>query len=206
MRDDATTNPEGNPGRRARRLEYATIGWNIGEAVLTIGLGAVAGSVALMAFGTVSVVEVFASSVVVWHLGDANGADDAERTRRALRLIAASFAVLGVALAIAAINDLISRRVPGSSIVGIVYLGITAIVMFWLAYRKSTLAREIGSEPLRSEATVTFIDGILSVSTLTGLALNAFLDWWWADPAAALVVAVAAMNEGRETWLETTRE
>jgi nitrite reductase (NADH) large subunit len=42
----------------------------------------------------------------------------------------------------------------------------------------------------------------LSASTLVGLALNAFLHWGWADPAAALIVAVAALRESRENWIE----
>ncbi len=51
---------------------------------------------------------------------------------------------------------------------------------------------------------MTLLDGVLSVTTLTGLALNAALGWWWADPAAAILVAVAAMNEARENWLESS--
>jgi divalent metal cation (Fe/Co/Zn/Cd) transporter len=74
--------------------------------------------------------------------------------------------------------------------------------MFALAGLKWRTAAHLGSEPLHSEATVTFLDGILSVTTLTGLALNAAVGWWWADPIAAVVVALAAFNEARETWRE----
>lgn len=49
---------------------------------------------------------------------------------------------------------------------------------------------------------MTFLDGILATATLAGLALNAALGWWWADPSAALVVAVAAVNEAHENWVE----
>ena len=62
-------------------------------------------------------------------------------------------------------------------------------------------ARTVGRR-LRSEAAMTFLDGILASATLVGLALNAVAGWWWADPAAALVVAVAAANEARENWEE----
>jgi divalent metal cation (Fe/Co/Zn/Cd) transporter len=74
--------------------------------------------------------------------------------------------------------------------------------MFTLAAVKRRTAVGLGSEPLASEATVTFLDGLLSVTTLIGLGLNAVLGWWWADPAAALLVAVAALNEARESWFE----
>ena len=102
----------------------------------------------------------------------------------------------------AAVGDLTSGRQPGESPLGIAYLAITAVVMFSLAILKRRTATSLGSEPLHSEATVTFLDGVLSTTTLTGLALNAYLGWWWADPTAALLVGIAALNEARETWNE----
>ncbi len=184
----------------AKRLQYATIAWNVGEAVLTLALGAVAGSLALIGFGTVSVVEVFASAVVVWHLfGDG---DTVDRTPTALRLIAFAYGALALGLVVAAVGDLTSGRRADESPWGIAYLAVTVVVMFGLAAMKRSTAHELGSEPLRREATITFLDGILSASTLTGLALNAYLGLWWADPAAGLVVALAAANEARETWEE----
>lgn len=199
LRDAAAAKLE----RRALALEYATIAWNVGEAVLTISLGSLAGSLALISFGTVSVVEVFASSVVVWHFR-ANGDEDVDRTRRALRLIAVAFGLLALALTVAAINDLSTGRRAGESPWGIAYLALTALVMFTLAGLKRSTAQELGSQPLMSEATVTFLDGILSATTLAGLALNAYVGWWWADPLAALLVALAAINETRETWEEAS--
>jgi len=142
--------------RRALRLEYATIVWNIGEAVLTISLGAVAASLALIGFGTVSIVEVFASGVVVWHLLPGHEVDSPSRTRLALRLTAAAFLILGIALAVGAIHDLTSGRRAGESPWGIAYLAVTALVMFGLAYVKRRTAEGLGSAPLRSEATMTF--------------------------------------------------
>ena len=56
--------------RRGLRLEWATIVWNLGEAVITVALGIAAGSIALIAFGLDSLIEVFASAVVVWHVSD----------------------------------------------------------------------------------------------------------------------------------------
>ncbi len=188
--------------RRALRLEYATIGWNVGEAVLTIGLGITSGSLALVGFGVDSIVEVFASGVVVWSLRPDHGAGRTARARRALRLTSVAFLALAAVLSVATINDLMSGRRAGESVPGIVYLAVTAAVMFGLAAGKRRTAAVLDSAPLSSEATMTFLDGILATATLTGLGLNAFAGWWWADPLAALVVALAAFNEGRETWVE----
>lgn len=198
-----TSNPSAAPAaalrRRALLLEYGTMAWNAGEAVLTIALGTVAGSLALIGFGTVSVVELFASGVVIWHVRS-DETKQQGRTRLALRLMALAFVLLAIALLVAAGNDLLSGRRAGESPWGIVYLAITAFVMFGLAVLKRRTATQLESEPLRSEATVTFLDGVLSVTTLAGLALNATLGLWWADPTAAIVVALAAINEGREIW------
>lgn len=187
--------------RRALLLEYGTIAWNAGEAVLTIALGSIAGSLALIGFGTVSVVELFASGVVVWHMRS-DEEDQAKRTALALRLIAVAFGVLGLALIVAAGNDLLSGRQAGESPWGIAYLAVTAVVMFTLAALKHRTAAGLGSEPLASEAGMTLLDGVLSITTLTGLALNAAIGLWWADPVAALLVALAALNEARENWVD----
>lgn len=186
--------------RRARILEYATIAWNIGEAVFTITLGILAGSLALVGFGIDSIIEIFASGVVVWHI-DGRPHDDA-RTARALRLTAGAFGALAVALVAFALRDLATGREAGESILGIIYLAITAVVMFGLATAKRRTAEKLGSAPLRSEAAMTFLDGVLSTATLIGLALNAFVGWWWADPLAALLVGLAAGREAREVWSE----
>ena len=188
--------------RRGLALEYATIAWNVGEAGLTIGLGIAAGSLALIGFGTDSIIEVFASSVVVWHLLPGHDEDRPDRTRLALRLVGAAFLALAVALAIASISDLSTGRRAEASWWGIGYLASAAVVMFGLAIAKRRIAERLDSAPLRSEAAMTFLDGILASATLVGLALNAVAGWWWADPAAALVVAVAAANEARENWEE----
>lgn len=191
--------------RAALRLEYATIAWNAGEAVLTIGLGVAAGSLALIGFGTDSIIEIFASSVVIWHMRPGHVGSGSDRTGLALRLVAIAFAVLAAVLAAVAIRDLSTGRVAGESPLGIVYLAVTAVVMFGLAVAKRRLAVRMESTPLEAEAAMTFLDGILSVATLTGLGLNAWLGWWWADPLAALVVAAAATNEARENWREARR-
>jgi divalent metal cation (Fe/Co/Zn/Cd) transporter len=188
--------------RLALRLEYGTVAWNIGEAFLTIALGAIASSLALIGFGTVSVVEVFASVVVVWHLRPARNGLESGRTARAHRLVAIAFGVLALTLLVASTRDFLIGRRPDESPWGIAYLAVTAFVMFGLALAKRRVARRLGSSPLEAEAAMTFLDGVLSTATMLGLLLNATLGWWWADPAAALVVAFAAVGEARENWQE----
>jgi divalent metal cation (Fe/Co/Zn/Cd) transporter len=185
--------------RRGRRLQYATIAWNLMEVFVTIGLGVVAGSLALIAFGLDSLVEVFASLVVVWYIADH---DAYGRARRALRLVAVAFAVLAVYLIAASIYNIASGASAESSPLGIVYLGVTAVVMFSLARVKHRVARAAQSSPLAAEATMTFLDGCLATGILVALALNTLAGLAWADPAAAALVALFCIREAADNWRE----
>ena len=187
--------------RLGLRLEWATIAWNLGEAVVTVVLGVMAGSIALIAFGLDSLIEVFASSVVVWHVRDLDDLDP-HRNRTALRLIAVAFGVLGVSLLVGAVVRLASGQRPEDSPWGIAYVALAAVVMFGLAIWKRRVADALDNAPLRAEAGITFLDGILATSILVALLLTLLFDWWWADPLAAIVVALVALNEAREHWSE----
>lgn len=182
----------------ALRLQYLTIAWNVGEAVLTISLGISAKSLALVAFGTDSIIELFASAVVVWHIRR----DDEAHTPRALRLLGLSFAGLAVVLGAAAIRDLLTGRVAEASPWGIAYLALTAVVMGALAVAKRRAGRLMDSAPVSKEGDMTLLDAALATATLIGLGFNAWAGVWWADPAAALLVAIVAANEAREAFLE----
>jgi len=187
---------------RGLHLEWATNVWNVMEVFVTVGLGVAGGSLALIAFGLDSLVEVFASTVVIWHLRDPRADHGDRRTHRALRLIAVAFGVLGTYLLVASARSLALAEVPGHSPLGVAYLGITACVMFGLARMKRLTATAMGSEPLGREASMTFLDGCLSVGILAALVANIAAGWWWADAVAAIGVAVYALREGAGTWRE----
>jgi divalent metal cation (Fe/Co/Zn/Cd) transporter len=187
--------------RHGIRLEWATTAWNAMEVVVTISLGIVSGSLALVAFGLDSLIEVFASMVVVWHLRD-GASPSAHRTRLALRLIAAAFIVLAGYLLVASVRSLAIGATPESSPIGIAYLAVTSVVMFTLAAAKRRTARPIANGPLLAEASMTFLDGCLCLCILTALAVNMALGWWWADGVAALAIAGFAAREAVESLQE----
>ena len=189
--------------RRGLRLEWATNGWNAMEVAVTITLGVQAGSLALIAFGLDSVVEIFASTVVIRNLHDERHDPGDRRVHRSLRLIAVAFWVLAMFLIVISVRGLVRGDRPDSSPLGIAYLALTAVAMFGLARLKRVTATDLGSEPLQAEAAMTFLDGCLSTGILTALVLNAWLGWWWTDAAAALLVAGFAINEGVEHWRES---
>lgn len=187
--------------RRGIRLEWATTAWNMMEVFVTIALGIAAKSLALVAFGLDSMIEVFASTVVIWHLRE--GRDPApDRTRLAFKLIALAFFTLAAFLTVASVRSLVLGSEPKESVAGIAYLGLTAAVMFTLASVKRRTARTIDSGPLDAEASMTFLDGCLCLCILSALAVNVLFGWWWADGLAALGIAGFAAREGFESLHE----
>lgn len=185
--------------RRGLRLEYATLGWNVVGVVVLAVTAVAAGSVALAGFGVDSLIEILASTVVVWQLG---GTDTTTRTRPALRIIAVAFGLLAIYIAVQSAVTLITADRPGSSIAGAVWLGVTVAAMFALAYGKAETGRRLGNPVLRIEARITVIDGALAGAVLTGVLLNATVGWWWADPVSALVLVFYGGREARHAWQE----
>lgn len=194
---DVSTQAEHAGLRKALRLEFFTIGWNMLEAVVAIGAGAVAGSIVLIGFGFDSSIESFSAAVVVWQL---RGAQTEERARRAMRLIAVTFFMLAGYVVFESMRDLITRSKPEGSTIGIALAAVSVVVMPALGTAKKRLADRIESPVLRADAAETFLCAWLSVILLVGLLLNARIGWWWADPVAALVIAALAVREGREAW------
>lgn len=182
--------------RAAWLLAWGTIAWNVIEAVVAISSGLVAGSLALVGFGIDSTIEVFAATVVLWRL---RGVDE-ERERRALKLIAVSFFALAAYVGVEAIRDLTSDSDPDTSRVGIGLAIASLAVMPALAYAKRRVGLRLGNRTVVADAAETKLCAYLSVILLAGLVLDATVGWWWADPLAALGIAVLAVREGREAW------
>ena len=180
--------------RRGFALEYATLGWNVVGIVVLAVAALAARSVALAGFGLDSLIEIGASTVVIWELSGAG----VVRQRRALRLIGGAFAFLAVYLLVQSTWVLIEGYHPHHSSLGIIWTAATAMVMFALAFGKARAGKALDNPVLVTEGRVTFIDGVLAVAVLAGLILNATLGWWWADPAAGYVLVYYALREARE--------
>ncbi|NCY15522.1 MAG: hypothetical protein EBX39_01925 [Actinobacteria bacterium] len=186
--------------RTGRRWEYATTAWNVMEATVSIVTGLLASSLALVAFGLDSTIEVFASLVVLWHLRGADESTDPLRARRAMRLLAIAFGLLGVYLVFDSIHGLISHAEAQTSPIGMLFLAATVVIMFVFAWAKRRTGLALGNRPLIANARMAAIDGLLAAGILIALALDAALGWWWSDPVAAGAVALITLNEARELW------
>jgi divalent metal cation (Fe/Co/Zn/Cd) transporter len=180
--------------RRGFALEYATLGWNVVGIVVLAVAAISARSVALAGFGLDSLIEIGASTVVIWELSGTGQ----RRQQRALRLIGYAFAALAIYLLVQSTVVLATGYHPRPSLLGIAWTALTAVAMFALAAGKARTGRALDNPVLRTEGRVTLIDGILATAVLAGLVLNAALGWWWADPAAGYVLVYYAVREVRE--------
>ncbi|MEU1536411.1 cation transporter [Streptomyces fagopyri] len=182
--------------RRGFALEYTTLGWNV-VGIMVLAIAAIsARSVALAGFGLDSLIEIGASTVVIWEL---SGMGEA-RQRRALRLIGVAFALLALYLLAQSTLVLVSGFRSYHSPLGIAWTAVTAAVMFALAAGKARTGAALDNPVLKTEGRVTLIDGLLAAAVLAGLVLNSTLDWWWADPAAGYVLVYYAAREVREIF------
>jgi divalent metal cation (Fe/Co/Zn/Cd) transporter len=92
--------------RRGVLLEYLTIGYNFIEAAVAIAAGIAAGSLALIAFGLDSVIEIVAGAAVLWRLkrelADGGGRGHMYLERRALKVVGLTFFALAAYILIEA--------------------------------------------------------------------------------------------------------
>ncbi|MFG2266386.1 cation transporter [Streptomyces sp. NPDC048720] len=177
--------------RRGFALEYATLGWNV-IGIVVLALAAVsARSVALAGFGLDSLIEIGASTVVVWEL---SGSGE-ERRRRAVRLIGFGFGLLAVYLLVQSTWVLATGFRARPSALGIGWTAVTAAVMFALAAGKARTGAALDDPVLTAEGRVTLVDGLLAAAVLLGLVLNSSAGLWWADPVAGYALVCYALRE-----------
>ena len=173
-------------------LEGVTLGWNVVGIVVLAVAAIAARSVALAGFGLDSLIEIGASTVVLWELAGSGTV----RQRRALRLIGIAFVALALYLAVQSTYVLATAHHAKHSALGIVWTAVTAALMFGLATGKSRVGRALDNPVLRTEGRVTMVDALLAIAVFAGLALNAGAGWWWADPLAGYVILFYGLKEG----------
>ena len=185
--------------RRGLWLNYATLAYNTLEAVIALVSGLLAGSVVLVGFGVDSVIEVSASVAAQWRLRADVDRTQRERVERlTARAIGISFIALALYVAVDSGKSLWLGERPDRSITGIAILTASVIVMPILARAKRRVAHGLESRALAADATQTSLCAWLSAIALVGVALNAALGWWWADPIAALAMVPIIAKEGFE--------
>ncbi|MFD6395216.1 cation transporter [Nocardia sp. NPDC060249] len=183
--------------KRIRWLVAATISYNVVEAVVALSEGARVSSSALIGFGLDSVIEVSSAAAVAWQFA---GRDPQAREKVALRVIAFSFFALAAYVAVDAVRSLLGVGEARHSTVGIGLAAASLVIMPVLSAAQRQAGRELGSASAVADSKQTLLCTYLSAVLLVGLLLNSLFGWSWADPLAALVIAVIAVKEGINAW------
>ncbi|MEV6656472.1 cation transporter [Nocardia fluminea] len=182
---------------RIRWLVAATISYNVVEAIVALTEGTRVSSSALIGFGLDSVIEVSSAAAVAWQFA---GRDPRAREKVALRVIAFSFFALAAYVAVDAIRSLLGVGEARHSAVGIGLAAASLVIMPVLSFTQRRAGRELGSASAVADSKQTLLCTYLSAVLLVGLLLNSLFGWSWADPIAALVIAVIAIKEGINAW------
>lgn len=189
--------------RRGLRLARFTVAYNVVEGAVAVTFGLLAGLVSLVGFGLDSGIESVSAVLVGLRLAARlrHGEADEVKERRALKAVAVTFFLLAAYVIVEGIRSLLGAETPERSTVGIVLLVLSIVVMPVLARAKRRVGEQLGGDPLiLADAAETRICVLLSISTLVGLVVFTLTGAAWLDPVAGFVIAVFAINEGREAW------
>ena len=183
-------------------LVVAGLIWNVLEGGVALWAAAHTSSVALLAYGLDSVIEIMAGGVLVWRLREGIEESESEAAeRRAQRLLALSFFLLAAYISIHSLANLLGFfPEPEPSLLGIVLVVASAVVMSALYVGKMRIATQMQSWSLRAEALESLFCDLQDVTILVGLVLNSLLAWWWADPVVALFLVPFFIKEGMENF------
>jgi divalent metal cation (Fe/Co/Zn/Cd) transporter len=196
--------------KKAMTLVWIGELWNIVEVAIALSVGVQAGSVALIAFGSKSIIELFLGAVLIWQLRkEWYMADSGHKTseRKVLKYLAIAFFVLAFyVFAQSAVVLFGWLEEPEPSMTGIILVVASAALMTFLYFGKTRLAKKLGCRALQKEAAATLGCDLQDMTVLVGLGFNALFGWWWADPVSALLLVPFFIKEGREALKESKDE
>lgn len=185
--------------RRARALSWVSLAWMSAEGVLGLLAGIAAGSISLLGWALGSVIEGLASVIVIWRFTGSRALSDTAEAR-AQKAVAVSFFLLSPYLAVEGIRDLLTAHTAHTTGLGIAVTASSLILMPVLGLAKKRLGTTLDSGATAGEGVQNLLCAAQAGAVLLGLALTATLDWSWADPAIALLLAAWAIREGLEAW------
>lgn len=185
--------------KKALLLSYATVGYNVLEGVVAVGAGAVTNSSALLAFGLDSFIESLSGSVMIWRFAKhRSDEEEARLEKKAQKLVAYTFFILGIYVLIDASMQLLAKEEPDKSLIGVVIAVFSLLIMPSISLAKYRLGKQIKSKSLVADSKQTLACIMMSGALLLGVGLNYIFGFWWADPVAGIAISILLFHEGKE--------
>ena len=175
------------------------------EALGSVGFGLIAGSFALLAFGSDSLIELVSGFAVLSHLRkDVSGSEIESRRTESVTtgLLFALIPVIGAG----AIYSYFSGLRPEGSPLGIAIAIGAVIIMPYLWWQKRKIGKETRNMPLSIDAVESVTCLFMALALLGGLLAEYSLGLWWADYLATGVILVFVAREALESYHELRRE
>jgi len=188
-------------------VEYVSLAWMAIEGFVSIYSGIMVSSLALLAFGGDSVVELLSSAAVVRHLramthGSAMDTHvDDSRTEWATSMLLFSLIPL---IALGIVYSVVTGIEPEASALGIGVAVGAVIIMPILWYKKKKIGRSCNCLPLEIDASESATCFLMSVALLVGLVINYVFKLPWVDYLVTALILVFVIREGTESYREVS--
>ena len=182
--------------KSAVQASRVSIGWSLVAGVAAVAVGLAANALSLLAYGLDAGVDAAASGVILLDLLVEVRGGEPPAHRRAERTVGFALLLIGAAVSVQSVRGLRSGLGPDHTSLGIIIAVASCLVLPPLAVWKMRLGKRLNSPALRGDGFLTGAGGALAAITLVGMVLDRSLGWWWADPAAAAVIAVFLVGAG----------
>ena len=180
--------------RQVAWLQWITLTWMMLECGGSLWAAAQAHSVALLAFGADSLVEMLSATVVLLQFLPRFPLKKEHADKAAAVLL---FLLAAVVLSIVWLGR---GRPMETSRVGIGVTALALVVMPVLAWMKRKQAQKMNNRALAADATQSATCAYLAGVTLAGLVAYAVWQIRWVDTVAALVAVPLLIVEVRRAW------
>ncbi len=187
--------PARQPSHLRSGLEVSAVAgaWTLAASTAGIWIGLAQHSVALLAFGVVGLLDAAGSVTLVTHFALAgSGHHRADHVERVALLLITVGLLAVVATAVLSAVRLVHHQGGDASWAAIALAAASLGTLTVLAWRKRWVARRLPSHALLADSHLSAVGAVLAAVTLAGVAATHSLGWWWADPAAAIAIGVAA--------------
>jgi len=180
-------------------IEYSSVTWMIIEASVAITAGLFSGSLALLAFGGDSIVELASSIAVLGHLRAENrGEGTDQKTERTEQVTLLLLFLLIPVIGLGAGYAYFAGVEPETSLLGILVAVGSILIMPVLWFEKRRIGKNANCFPIEVDATESATCFLMSAALLLALLANLFWRLWWVDYLATAVILIFLAKEAVE--------
>ncbi len=192
--------------RKGVTIEILSILWMIVEAAVATSSGLQAHSLALVAFGADSIIELIAGVILLWRLLVEMNGGSLSQVKRAERtsswVVGVALLLLAVYIVTSAAHGLLTHSSADASLSGLALAVASGLLMPILARAKKRIGSEIGSKALKADGSCSIVCAYMAWTLLVGLVLTTLFGWWWLNAVAGLALVYFVVKEGIEAIQE----